>query len=119
MKFCMAMVALEQGKKVRAKSWKEDYYIFMDGAVLKSSTGSVIGSIDSVVIGVAWELYSESVKLNTLKEGESFMYNTRRYTVIPQYLKHHCGNMTADSVPVISDAKVFTSLFGNVVVRKV
>lgn len=119
MKFCMAMVALEQGKKVRLSTWCKDDYIFLKNGLIFHQGNMPYDIPSTVPMHSSWELYTESVKLSTLKEGDSFMYNTRRYTVIPQYLKHHCGNMTADSIPVISDAKVFTSLFGNVVVRKV
>lgn len=119
MKFAMAMVALEQGKKVRLSTWIDGDYIYIKDNYVYDNRHCKYDIPSSVPMHSSWELYTESVKLNTLKDGDSFIYNNKQYIILPLYLKKYCGNMTGDSIPIMSvDSSCFTSLFGNVVVRK-
>jgi len=119
MKFAMAMVALEQGKKVRITEWSDGHYIVLDSKKEIVDQKNYPLHLGNTCSRYEWEIYSEKVRLNSLNEGDSFIYNNKSYTVLPDYLRKHCGTMCVGSIPVMSDTKLFTNLVGTLEVKKV
>lgn len=89
MKFGEAMVSMENGKKVRIKSWPEHMYV-----ALGTTKGEIVDQ-NGKVLGLGscftyeWELYNETVPISTLKEGEYFEFSNQKYRIIPRWMLEH------------------------------
>ena len=67
MKFSEAMLMLEQGKKIRRKTWRPDaYYIFIHDCILDENNLPVFMAVDTS-LKADWELYEEPKKKRIVK----------------------------------------------------
>ncbi|MBP7075102.1 MAG: hypothetical protein KBA81_06940 [Rhabdochlamydiaceae bacterium] len=67
MKFSEAMLMLEQGKKIRRKTWRPDaYYIFIHDCILDENNLPVFMAVDTS-LKADWEEYVEPKKKRIVK----------------------------------------------------
>lgn len=87
MKFAEAMKNLEEGKKVRLKSWPKEKYISLRDNEVNDEYNKPV-SLGSC-FNYEWELYTDKVYISTLKEGDYFEYYNLRYRIIPKWMLEH------------------------------
>ena len=90
MKFGEAMVSMENGKKVRIKSWPKEKYISLDkDSEITDENNRVIGL--GSCLTYECELYTETVPISTLKEGDYFTFDGNKYRIVPKWMLENVG----------------------------
>lgn len=95
MKFSEAMLMLEQGKKIRRKTWRPDaYYIFIHDCILDENNLPVFMAVDTS-LKADWEEYIEPKKKRIVKMWPAIIKAGDNDCYISSYL--YCSIESAKS----------------------
>lgn len=100
MKFAEAMRNLEEGKKVRIKSWSERHYVSLNThKEIIDEYGKVVGL--GSCLTYEWELYNDVVKLCNIPIGRLFKYSGDTYRRLDSYMLEYAPTKLAGfTIPV-------------------
>lgn len=89
MKFSEAVKLLEDGKKIRQKSWLRTSYVYLKDGYVCNNSGKLI-DLETRSCSEEWEEYIEKVIVSSLKVGDKFRHGTDEvFLILPDEMKKY------------------------------